>query len=390
MFYSPVNTIGLTDLLAVVYNILKGNQKGEFYNIIQSYFGRKVMDFNMGRNAFQYIVKKNKIKTIIMPAFLCSIFEDIIIQNNIKPIFVDIEIDTFNMSVSHLSETISRDVDAILVVHTFGNPANLNEIIELKEDYNTILIEDCAHSIGSKYNGVLTGCFGEYSFFSMNKYFPTTEGGFLLFDNDVYENLENKFNLKNMIRLAYMVEPLHGIIFKLKNSFGIGRKKFKDITSYRMESIKGCNILDMAIFNYFFKKLDKEIKIRNKICRDLDSNISNYFRKQKILDNCISSRQSYPILANSPDDVDIIVKYLKQSNIGTTRTWNDPIILSEKIRSHFKIDLSDFPNTLFVANRIINIPIHSYYSKKDIEYIYRSVNESVFYCSEHKTTGSSK
>ncbi|MDN4620957.1 lipopolysaccharide biosynthesis protein RfbH [Paenibacillus sp. PsM32] len=83
-----------------------------------------------------------------------------IVQNNLVPVFVDVDLATYNISIKEIEDAISPRTKAIMIAHTMGNPFDLSAILELTEKYNLWLIEDNCDALGSRYNGQLTGTFG--------------------------------------------------------------------------------------------------------------------------------------------------------------------------------------------------------------------------------------
>jgi CDP-6-deoxy-D-xylo-4-hexulose-3-dehydrase len=86
-----------------------------------------------------------------------------ILQNNLIPVFVDVELGTYNIQVDQIENAISEKTKAIIIPHTLGNPANLNKISELVKNNNLWFIEDNCDALGSKYYGKFTGTFGHMS-----------------------------------------------------------------------------------------------------------------------------------------------------------------------------------------------------------------------------------
>lgn len=84
-----------------------------------------------------------------------------IIQNGAIPVFIDVEIPTYNIDVTKIESAINNKTKAIMIAHTLGNPFNLEVIINLVKKYNLWLIEDCCDALGSKYNNKLVGTFGD-------------------------------------------------------------------------------------------------------------------------------------------------------------------------------------------------------------------------------------
>lgn len=84
-----------------------------------------------------------------------------IVQNNLRPVFVDIDLETYNVDVSQLADAIGPRTKAIIMAHTLGNPFNLTAVRELATQNDLWLIEDNCDALGSTFNGTLTGSFGD-------------------------------------------------------------------------------------------------------------------------------------------------------------------------------------------------------------------------------------
>ena len=83
-----------------------------------------------------------------------------ILQNGLKPVFLDVDIPSYNMSTAHLEEAITPQTKAIIVAHTLGNPFELDTVMEIVNRHHLWLIEDNCDALGTTYNGRLTGTFG--------------------------------------------------------------------------------------------------------------------------------------------------------------------------------------------------------------------------------------
>ena len=102
-----------------------------------------------------------------------------IIQNNLVPVLIDAEMDTYNIDVSLIEKSINDRTKGIVIAHTLGNPFELETILSLCEKYDLFLMEDNCDSFGSTYNGQLTGTFGDISTLSFYPahHITTGEGG---------------------------------------------------------------------------------------------------------------------------------------------------------------------------------------------------------------------
>lgn len=89
-----------------------------------------------------------------------------IIQNGLVPVFVDVELGTYNIKIEELEKALSTKTKAIMLAHTLGNPFNLNKVMEFARKYNMWVIEDNCDALGAKFEGEFTGTFGDISTYS--------------------------------------------------------------------------------------------------------------------------------------------------------------------------------------------------------------------------------
>ncbi len=102
------------------------------------------------------------------------------------PILTDVSLNDWNISPDAIREAISPRTRAIIPVHLYGNPAAMNEIMEIAEQHHLVVIEDCAEAIGAEYYGKKAGTFGHINCFSFfgNKIITTGEGGMCITNDD--------------------------------------------------------------------------------------------------------------------------------------------------------------------------------------------------------------
>lgn len=119
-----------------------------------------------------------------------------IIQNNLVPVFIDVNLETYNFSEEMLEKAVSEKTKAIFMAHTLGNPFNLNKVMEIAKKYDLWVVEDNCDALGAKYNGDFTGNFGHISTYSFYPAHHITmgEGG------AVVTNDSKLFNIIKSIR----------------------------------------------------------------------------------------------------------------------------------------------------------------------------------------------
>jgi len=135
---------------------------------------------------------------VILPAFTIISCILQIVRSGATPVLVDSDPVTWNMDVNQIESKITKKTKAIMVVHIYGLPVDMDPVIEICKKYGLKLIEDTAEQIGQSYKGKLCGSFGDISTMSFypNKHITTGEGGMIFTDDD---NLAEKCRkLRNM------------------------------------------------------------------------------------------------------------------------------------------------------------------------------------------------
>ncbi len=156
----------------------------------KNYLGVKhAVSFNSGRSALMAILNSlglEKGDEIMLQAFTCNAAANPIIWSGFKPVFVDINEQTFNIDAEDIKRKITSRSRVVMVQHTFGLPACMDEVLKICRQNNLILIEDCAHALGAEYKGKKVGVLGGVAFFSFSrdKVISSVYGGMAVTDND--------------------------------------------------------------------------------------------------------------------------------------------------------------------------------------------------------------
>ncbi len=118
-----------------------------------------------------------------------------IIQNGLVPVFVDVQIPTYNIDVTRLDDALSDRTRAVMIAHTLGNPFDLGAVREFVDRHNLWLIEDCCDAVGSTYNGRMVGTFGDFATVSFYPAHHITmgEGGCVLMEKPLLKTLVESF-----------------------------------------------------------------------------------------------------------------------------------------------------------------------------------------------------
>lgn len=152
--------------------------------------------FFKGRVALYAILKAMGIgpgDEIILPGFTCVVVPNAIMYLGAKPVYVDIQRETYNIDPQRIEEKITKRTRAIIVQHTFGIPVDMEDIIGIARTHNLYVIEDACHAIGSTFKGQNVGTFGDAAFFSSQWSKPITTGigGWAVLNNEeLQRNME--------------------------------------------------------------------------------------------------------------------------------------------------------------------------------------------------------
>lgn len=156
---------------------------------------------------------------VIMPTFTIISCAAPIVRVGAKPVLVDSDPKTWNMDVSQIEKKITSKTRAIMVVHIYGLPVDMDPVLALAKKYHLKVIEDAAEEIGQTYKGVPCGSFGDISCFSFypNKHITTGEGGMVVTnDGDLAEKSRSLRNLCFLPEKRFIHEEL-GWNFRMTN-----------------------------------------------------------------------------------------------------------------------------------------------------------------------------
>jgi len=182
-----------------------------------------------------------------------------IIYQGAKPIFVDSELDTWNMCPNHLENAIKDRIakgkkpKAIIVVHLYGMPAKIDELLGVANQHQIPVIEDAAEALGSTYNGQKCGTFGTYSVLSFNgnKIITTSGGGALICNSEEEKNKTVFYATQARENAPHYQHSKVGYNYRMSNiSAGIGRGQM-EVLDKHVELRQKTNL--------FYKNLFKDI-----------------------------------------------------------------------------------------------------------------------------------
>jgi dTDP-4-amino-4,6-dideoxygalactose transaminase len=155
-----------------------------------------------------------------------------IIYEKAIPVFIDSDLETWNMSPKYLEEALIKypNTKAVIVVHLYGLSADMDKIMEICNRYNVTVIEDAAESLGAYYKGKHTGTFGEFGVFSFNgnKIITTSGGGMLVSDDEEKIKKVRFWSTQSRDAARHYQHSELGFNYRMSNVVaGIGRGQLK-------------------------------------------------------------------------------------------------------------------------------------------------------------------
>ena len=144
---------------------------------------------NSARLALLIILKSIGVRKgdeVILPSFICNVILDPILQLGAVPVLVDSVPETYNINPDEVNEAISKKTKVIFPAHLYGQPCEMDSIIDIAEDSNMFVIEDCAQALGAEYKGKKVGSLSNAGIFSFDfdKNITTGGGGMITTNED--------------------------------------------------------------------------------------------------------------------------------------------------------------------------------------------------------------
>lgn len=301
-----------------------------------------------------------------------------IVQNNLVPVFIDVDLGTYNIQVDKIEEAITEKTKAIFIAHTLGNPANLDKIMEIVGKYDLWFIEDNCDAVGSTYKGKYTGSFGHFSTCSFYPAHHITmgEGGAVLTSDPLLKKVVLSF--RDWGRDCWC-EPGRDNTCGKRFSWQLGKLPFGYDHKYVYSHI-GYNlkITDMqaAIGVEQLKKLPEFIKKRKQnfdVLYDKLRKYEKYFVLPRATDNSEPSWFGFPILVK--EDATFtraeIVNYLEENKIATRMLFGGNLAKQPAYENIKYRVFGSSKNTDLVMNNLFWVGVYPGITELKLDYVVR-------------------
>ncbi len=291
---------------------------------------------------------------VIVPAFSYIATANVVELVGATPIFVDIDLPTFNIDTSKIERAITPRTKAIIPVHEFGLACDIETVIKLARKHNLFVIEDAACALGASQNGQKTGTFGDFGSFSLHprKAISSGEGGLLACANPA---------------LAKRIQILRNHGVEMKN----GKMEFVEAGfNYRMTDFQA------ALVDSQLKRLSKTLRYKDELAQQYQTEINH----PKIIlpvvpEGMIHTWQTFHVLVDASINRDQLIQHLREKGIGTNY-GAQCIPEQEYYQNKYHLDCkTNYPNALFAYEQGLALPLYEKLTKKDISYIAHEINK---------------
>lgn len=337
---------------------IKGAKVNDFQQDLEQYLKVKhVIPVANGTDALQIALMALGLKPgdeVITPTFTFIATAEVVALLGLTPVLVDVDFDTFNISISALKKAITSKTKAIVPVHLFGQNADMEQILEVAKAHNLFVVEDACQSIGSEYTfldgkKVQSGCMGDIgctSFFPSKNLGCYGDGGAMFTNND---------------ELAARMRAIanHGMVIRYYHDY-VG-------VNSRLDSIQAAILL---------------VKLRS-----LDQYTANRQKAATFYDQAFSSSDKLTLPARASNSTHVFHQYtLKLKNvdrralISFLETKEIPVMIYYPVPLHLqkayqnnRYQQGDFPVSEQLCDCVVSLPMHTELSEEQLSYICEQV-----------------
>lgn len=369
--------------------------KASFVEQYQQHFARlfsteRAFAFWKGRVALYAMLKALGIKEgdeVILPGYTCVMDVNPIKYLGAKPVYVDIEPDTFNINVELLNQKLTKKTKVIIAQHTYGYPCNMDAIMNIAGQNGIPVIEDCCLAFGSKYKGKTVGTFGKAAYFSFqwNKPYTTGLGGMVITsDTSLAENTrllcETELcqpSKKELILLAVQLAVYRMLIYP--RTTALAQSAFRYLTKKEVVvgSSSTCEFEPKMASDFFkamsavqarsgarqLKKIERNIVHRRKIADLYDKLLEEKGWKSREYDRNMME----PVMVRYPLRIKEKEKALEQAagaGIELGSWFECPLHPIETPLEFYDYKIGMCPEAEKASREVVNLPLHPRVNEK--------------------------
>lgn len=295
-----------------------------------------------------------------------------------KPVFVDVDLDTYNIDVNKIEEKINSNTKAIIAVHIFGNPCDMDIINEIANKHSLFVIEDAAQAVGAEYKGKKIGTLSDIACFS---FFPTKnlgcagDGGMIVTNDDnlatILKALRVHGSGENGLRAYNILNNIDEAIEEDKSTDNTVYNPLK-YYNYIIGQNSRLDELQAAILRIKLRKIADWTENRIENAGIYTENLKSTNLVTPITEK--NSKHVYHLYILQSEKREELCDFLKGKGIATGIYYPVPMHL-QKVFIPLGYVEGDCPNAEYLSKRTFALPMFPELTKEEIEYITNSVKE---------------
>ena len=340
--------------------------------------------FWKGRVALYAILRALGIKAgdeVILSGYTCVMNVNPIKYLGARPIYIDIEPNTFNINVDLIEDKITEKTKAIIAQHTYGYVCDMDKIIGIARKHSIPVIEDCCLSLGSTYKNELAGTFGKAAYFSFqwNKPFTTGVGGMAITNNDILAEKIEKICQSDLIQphlketLMLFAQLVVHRTFIYPRTTAMAQAFFRYLTNrgivvgssspdefepvMKEDFFKAMSNVQAKSGIRQLKRIDKNIEHRRKLASFYDSLLSKAGWPARKFDREIMN----PVMVRYPvriKEKDRAIKEASSIGIELGSWFECPLHPIETPLEKYDYKSGDCPQAEKASREVVNLPLH--------------------------------
>lgn len=269
-----------------------------------------------------------------------------IVHNQLKPVLVEPDIQTYNIDPARIREKITARTKAILVVHLYGKCCEMDTIMSIAEEHNLKVIEDCAQSHGASFKEIRTGNFGHFGAFS---FYPT----------------KNLGAIGDAGALTSKDPGLHQDILTLRN-YGSDKKYYNELIGYnsRLDEVQA------ALLSVKLKHLNKLTEHKRKLAQIYQEGLKEHYIKPLVHADYYDVYHIYNIRHRQRD---ALKEYMLEHGIKTEIHY--PVAPNKQKAMVGILDKEETPIAEEIHNTTLSLPISYFHTEEDIQYVVDVMNQ---------------
>ncbi|MBK9292981.1 MAG: DegT/DnrJ/EryC1/StrS family aminotransferase [Oligoflexia bacterium] len=283
-----------------------------------------------------------------------------------KPIFVDAEINTGNIDISQIEKAITPKTKALSVVHYLGMPVDMPKVMAIAKKHNLFVVEDCALAIGTKYDGIHAGLFGDVGTFSFYpvKHITTAEGGMMILKDDAMAK-------KLTFQKAFGVDrtPSERVVPGVYDVIMLG-------FNYRMNEIEAALGIEQL------KRIDGFLKTRKRNYEALEKHLKEVDEVQLFQSSHGPFESSYYCLSvilkgNLSKKRTQVLTSLKELGVGSSVYYPQAVHQFSYYKNKYHYADNAFPVASLISDTSVALPVGPHLNEEDVNYVADSLKQVI-------------